>query len=136
MRPTVLASVVVAVGVTGTSSYFAFLPQSAGTIAFWVFAMGPTLVLGGIAAAWSKREEFLREWLTPKWGDFTRGAAGAVLLFCLAWGFTRLVAPIGSRREIWLVSLYAAIGDPRVPRRSPRPWPPPLSPKRCFGGGR
>jgi membrane protease YdiL (CAAX protease family) len=114
MRPAVLAAIAATVAVTGTASYFAFLPQSAGTIAFWVFAVGPTLVLGALAATWGKREEFLREWLTPKWGDFTRGAAGAVLLFCLAWAFARLAAPIGSKREIWLVSLYGEIGDPRV----------------------
>ena len=114
MRAMLLASVAVAVAVTATSSYFAFLPQSAGTIAFWVFAAGPTLVLGAAAAAWAKREEFLHEWLTPRWGDFTRGVVGAALLFSLAWSFARLAAPVGSKREIWLVSLYGEIGDPRV----------------------
>jgi membrane protease YdiL (CAAX protease family) len=114
MRARVLVSVAIAVAVTATSSYFAFLPQSAGTIAFWVLAAGPTLVLGAIAAAWGKREEFLREWLTPQWGDFTRGLAGAALLFSVAWAFARFAAPVGSKREIWLVSLYGEIGDPRV----------------------
>jgi membrane protease YdiL (CAAX protease family) len=114
VRPAALASIAIAIAVTGTASYFAFLPQSAGNVAFWVFSVGPTLVLGACAAAWGRRQEFLREWLAPKWGDFTRGVGGAVLLFSLAWAFTRLAAPIGSKHEIWLVSLYGEIGDPRM----------------------
>jgi membrane protease YdiL (CAAX protease family) len=114
MRPAATAFVAVVVIVTAIASYFAFLPQSSATIAFWVFAVGPTIVLAGLAAAWAQREELLAEWLSPKWGDFTRGVVGAVLLFCVAWAFARLVAPVGSTREIWLVSLYGAFGDPRV----------------------
>jgi membrane protease YdiL (CAAX protease family) len=114
MRPAAAAFVALAVVVTGVASYFAFLPQSSGTIAFWVFAVGPTLVLGALAAAWAAREDLLREWLSPKWGDFSRGVVGAVLLFCVAWASVHLVAPVGSTREIWLVSLYGEIGDPRV----------------------
>jgi uncharacterized protein len=114
MRPVAIAQIAAAVLVTGLSSYFAFRPESAGTIAFWGFATGPTLVLGALAAAWARREEFLREWLSPKWGDFTRGVVGAVVLFCAAWALVRLGAPVGSAREIWLVSLYGEIGDPRV----------------------
>lgn len=114
MRPTAVASVAVAMAVTGVAAYFAFLPQNGATVAFWALAVGPTLVLGAVAAVWAKREEFLREWLAPRWGDFTRGAIAAVLLFCLAWAFARFVAPIGSKREIWLVSLYGELGDPRV----------------------
>jgi uncharacterized protein len=100
--------------VTAAGSYFAFLPQSAGTIAFWAFATGPTLVLASLAATWAKHEGLLIEWLTPRWGDFTRGVVGAVLLFFVAWAFTRMVTPVGSGREIWLVTLYGEIGDPRV----------------------
>ena len=114
MRAGAIAFVAVAIAVTATSSYFAFSPQRAGSIAFWAFAAGPPLVLGAVAAAWGAREEFLREWLTPKAGDFTRGFVGAALLFGLAWAFARLVTPIGSTREIWLVSLYGEIGDPRA----------------------
>jgi membrane protease YdiL (CAAX protease family) len=113
MRPAV-ALVAVAVVVTGVASYFAFLPQSPGTVAFWVLASAPTLLLGAIAAAWAAREDLLREWLSPTWGDFTRGVVGAVLLFFVAWAFVRLLAPVGSQREIWLTSLYGEIGDPRV----------------------
>ena len=114
MRPVALAFVALSVVVTAVSSYFAFLPQSSGTVAFWVFAGGPTLLLAALAAAWAKREELLREWLSPRWGDFSRGVVAAVLLFGLAWAFSRIVTPVGSPREIWLVSLYGQLGDPRL----------------------
>jgi len=114
MRPVALAFVALSVAGVGLASYFAFLPQSSGTVAFWVLAGGPTLLLAGAAAAWAKREELLREWVTPRWGDFTRGVVGAMLLFGLAWALSRIVAPVGSPREIWLVSLYGQIGDPRL----------------------
>jgi uncharacterized protein len=106
----------VAVLGTAVTSYFAFSPARGATVAFWVLATAPTLALAAFAAAWAKREELLRDWLWPEWGDFTRGLAGAVVLFGLALGFSRLVAAVGSTREIWLVSLYAQVGDPRVLR--------------------
>jgi membrane protease YdiL (CAAX protease family) len=114
MRPAAIAFVSVAVVVTAFASYFAFLPESSGTIAFWVLSAGPTLVLGALAATWASREDLLREWLLPQWGDFTRGVVGAALFYGVAWAFVRFVAPVGSRREIWLVSLYGEIGDPRA----------------------
>jgi membrane protease YdiL (CAAX protease family) len=114
MRPSAIALVVVAVVVTGLASFFAFLPQHSGSTQLWLLAVGPTLVLGVLAAGWARRVDLLGEWLSPKWGDFTRGLVGAVLLFCISWAFVRLVAPVGSNREIWLVSLYGQLGDPRV----------------------
>ena len=103
-----------AVLLTAVTSYFAFRPQSSGTVAFWVLAGGPSLALGCVAGGWGEREGLLREWLSPKWGDFTRGVLGAGLLFAAAWGFARVVTPVGSPREIWLVTLYGQLGDPRV----------------------
>jgi uncharacterized protein len=114
MRPAGAAFVALAVLVTGITSYFAFSPALSGTLAFWALAGGPTLLLAGGAALWAHREEYLRDWLKPKAGDFTRGWLGAALLFALSWAFARLVAPVGSPRELWLVSLYGQIGDPRV----------------------
>jgi membrane protease YdiL (CAAX protease family) len=114
MRPAAAAFVALAVVATAVSSYFAFRPQSSGTVAFWVFAAAPQLLLGAVAAAWARREELLRQWITPKWGDFTRGVVGAALSFMVAWAFARIVAPPGSPRLIWLVSLYGQLGDPRL----------------------
>jgi uncharacterized protein len=114
MRPAAAAFVTVAVVVSAIASYVAFSPERSSTLAFWLFAGGPTLLLAALAAAWAKREDYLVEWLGPRWGDFSRGLIGAVALFGAAWTFARLVAPVGSSREIWLVSLYSQIGDPRV----------------------
>jgi membrane protease YdiL (CAAX protease family) len=114
MRPLAAVFVVITLVVVGAGAYFAFRPESSGTVAFWVFAAGPSLVLGTVAAAWARREDLLRDWLFPRWGDFTRGVAGAALFFGVAYAFTRIVAPVGSRREIWLVALYGQIGDPRL----------------------
>lgn len=114
MRPVAIGFVALSVVAVAIASYFAFLPQSSGTVAFWVLAGGPTLLLAAVAAAWAKREELLREWLVPRWGDFSRGVVGAVLLFGLAWAFSRIAMPVGSPREIWLVSLYGQIGDPKL----------------------
>jgi membrane protease YdiL (CAAX protease family) len=114
MRSSRSAFLAIAVVVTGISLYLAFAPARSGSIAFWALAAGPTVALAAVAATWASREGLLREWLSPKWGDFTRGVVGAMVLFAIGWAFARLVAPVGSAREIWLVSLYGQIGDPRA----------------------
>jgi membrane protease YdiL (CAAX protease family) len=107
----VVAAVVVAVGV---GMWFGFQPERSGTVAFWAITTAPTLVLSVVALVWAKREEMLREWLTPRGGDFTLAFFGAAALFAVAWAFARLACPVGSTREVWLVSLYSQLGDPRV----------------------
>ncbi len=72
------------------------------------------MVLGAIAVVAARHEDLLREWLSPRWGDFTRGLLGALVLFGAAWAFVRVLCPVASPREIWLVSLYGQIGDPRT----------------------
>jgi membrane protease YdiL (CAAX protease family) len=114
MRPAGALFVAVAFGVSCVTSYLAFQPARAGTLSFWALATGPTIVLGAFAAAWAEADGLLREWLAPRWGDFTRGLSGALALFVLAWVFVRVVAPVGSTREIWLVSIYGSLGDPRT----------------------
>ncbi len=84
MRPARVAFLAMTVVVTGIASYLAFSPSRAGSPAFWALAAGPTVALAVVAAAWAARDELLREWLSP------------------------------SPREIWLVSLYGQIGDPRA----------------------
>jgi membrane protease YdiL (CAAX protease family) len=114
MRPVATAHVAVAVIVTAVGSLLAFSPPRAGSLLFWALSGGPPVLLGAIAAIAAKREDLLREWLSPRWGDFTRGLLGALVLFAAAWAFVRVVCPVGSPREIWLVSLYGQIGDPRT----------------------
>src|SRR5580704_1822123 len=114
MRPAAAAFVTVVVVASAASSFVAFSRDRSATVAFWILAGGPTVLLAAVAAVWAKSEEYLWEWLAPKWGDFSRGLLGAAGLFGLAWAFARAVTPVGSPREIWLVSLYSQIGDPRV----------------------
>lgn len=114
MRPVAVAYIAAAVVLTAAAAYVAFLPQYSGTLVFWGLASGPSVVLAAVAAGWGRREQLLRGWLSPRWGDFSRGLAGGVVLFATAWGFCRVVMPVGSPREIWLVTLYGQIGDPRV----------------------
>lgn len=108
------AFIPLAVTVTALTAYLAFLPERSGTVGFWVLAVAPAVVLGTAAAAWGAREEFLGEWLRPRWGVPTGGVLGALGLYGFAWLSARAFAPVGSRREIWLVSAYAQLGDPRV----------------------
>lgn len=116
MRSFSAAAVVFVVVLTSIASCLAFGPWGSTTATFWALSTGPNLVLGAFAAAWAAREGLLREWLMPRWGDFTRALMGAVALFALAWAFARIAAPVGSPREIWLTTLYGHIGDPRVLR--------------------
>jgi membrane protease YdiL (CAAX protease family) len=113
MRPAALAFVAASVLVTAVASYLAFQPERSGTLAMWALAGGPTVLLALVAAAWARREELLRDWLVPRWGDFTRGLLGALALYAAAWAFTRVVTPASSPRALWVVSLYGQIGNPR-----------------------
>ena len=113
MRASAVSFVALAVVVTAITGWFAFSPAHAGTLGFWALAAGPSILLGALAAVWAQREELLREWLVPQWGDFTRGVVGAMVLFGIAWVFVRLVVPPGSERQIWLVSLYGQLGSRR-----------------------
>jgi membrane protease YdiL (CAAX protease family) len=113
MRPAAAALVVLAVAVTAVTSYLAFSPERSGTAGFWGLTVAPAVGLAAVAAVWAYRDELLSEWLTPRWGDATRGVFGAVVLFFAAWASARTVMPVGSPREVWLVSLYGQLGDPR-----------------------
>jgi membrane protease YdiL (CAAX protease family) len=116
MRPVAAAYIAVAVVLTGLCDYFAFLSKYSGTWTFWALAGGPSVLLAVVAAEWARREELLRDWLRPRAGDVTGGVLGAVLLVGVAWGFSRVVTPVGSPREIWLATLYGQIGNPFVLR--------------------
>jgi membrane protease YdiL (CAAX protease family) len=108
------AFVATAVVATGVGGYFAFQPARSGTPSFWALAGGPAMALAVVAAVWARREELLVDWLRPRSGDFTLGVVGAALFWAAGWGFSAVVTPVGSKREIWLATLYGQIGDPRV----------------------
>ncbi|MGA2450541.1 MAG: CPBP family intramembrane glutamic endopeptidase [Polyangiaceae bacterium] len=103
----------VVVLVTGLTSYEALEPQRSETLSFWLLAILPVTGLGAIAAAWAAHDGLLAEWVTPTWGDATRGVMGGLALLACAWGFARIATPVGSPREIWLVAFYGEVGNPR-----------------------
>jgi len=113
MRPLATFFVLFAMLVVGVTSYFAWAPSNGGTTTFWALAGGPSVGLGAIALWWATRDDLVRQWISPHWGDFTRGIVGAAALYGVAWAFGHFAAPVGSSREIWLVSLYGQIGDPQ-----------------------
>ncbi len=121
MRPAAAAYVAAAVVLTALAALLAFAPDRSGSLGFWMLAGAPSVVLALAALPWARSEGVLAGWMAPRWGDFTRGLLGAVALFALAWLFVHEVCPVGSRREIWLVTLYGQIGDPRT-LQAHAPW--------------
>ncbi|MGO8997261.1 MAG: lysostaphin resistance A-like protein [Polyangiaceae bacterium] len=110
------AAIVVFVGV---ASSMAFSASRAGEPSFWELAGGPVLALTPIALWWAWRRGELAAWMRPKAGDFSLGFLGAALLFGGAYAFSRIVAPGGSPRAIWLARLYLQLGDPNALRAHP-----------------
>lgn len=124
-----LVGIVVAIA---AGSHFAFQLARAGQPSFLVWLAIPTLAIAIVGAVRAYRDGDLYRrssfdessgggglgWLNVRSGDFTRGFAGSALLFGSAWGFMKLVAPVGSDRESWLARLYLQVGDPTTLRKS------------------
>lgn len=123
-----LVAIVVAIG---TGSHFAFQLARAGQPSFLLWIGVPTVLFAivGAVRAQSHGDLYRRStfderggsgagWLNVRSGDFTRGFAGAALLFGGAYGFSKLVAPVGSDRESWLARLYLQLGDPTTLRKN------------------
>lgn len=103
---------VIIVLAVGTGAYFGFLPDHARTPSFWLIVGAPTVVLAALGLFRAHKNEELRGWLKPEWGDFTRGFLGAAVLFAGAVVMSKVVFPAGSPRTIWLSTLYLQIGSP------------------------
>jgi membrane protease YdiL (CAAX protease family) len=123
-----LVAIVVAIA---AGSHFAFQLARAGQPSFLLWIAVPTVAIAVLGAIRAYRDGDLYRrssfdenggggagWLNVRSGDFTRGFAAAALLFGGAWGFTRLVAPVGSERESWLARLYLQLGDPSTLRKN------------------
>ena len=124
-----LVGIVVAIA---AGSHLAFQLSRAGQPSFLVWLAIPTVAIAVVGAVRAHRDGDLYRrssfdessgggglgWLNVRSGDFTRGFAGAALLFGSAWGFMKLVAPVGSDRESWLARLYLQVGDPTTLRKS------------------
>src|SRR5688572_26865551 len=79
----------------------------------------PTVLLAGAGLAKAHYDGTVKDWMTPKGGDFTRGFVGAALLFAGAYGFRKVIAPLdGSPHARWFIRLYTQVGDPAELRKS------------------
>ena len=121
-----LVAIVVAIA---TGSHFAFQLARAGQPSFLLWIGVPTVLIAiaGALRAHSNGDLYRRGsfderggagWLNVRSGDFTRGFAGAAILFGAAYAFTKVVAPVGSDRESWLARLYLQLGDPSTLRKN------------------
>lgn len=120
-----LAAIVLAIG---TGAHFAFQLSRAGQPSFFLCIAAPTIIIAIIGAVRAHREGNLYRrssfdeggagWLNVRSGDFTRGFFAAALLFGVAYGAMKVVAPAGSDRESWVARLYLQIGDPTQLKRS------------------
>lgn len=102
--------------IAGAATAFAFRPANAGAPAFWLSLCGAGAVLAaGGTLACAKLGDW--RWILPRWGDITKGAFAAGLLFGLAFVFVRL-ALTGTPREAWLERVYAQLGEPAALREA------------------
>lgn len=97
---------------------FAFQLERAGQLTFVVVLAAPLVVFAGYAVARAYRDGVLKDLLTVRSGDFSRGFAAAGVLFGLAYGAGRIFAAQGSPRESWLARVYLQIGDPTTLRKN------------------
>lgn len=109
-----LAAVVLAIG---TGAHFSFQLDRAGSPWFFSWIAIPTVILAALGAAIGHSEGVLKEWLRVKTGDFSRGFAGTAILFAMAWGAARMVAPSGTPRDSWLARFYLQLGTPTMLRQ-------------------
>jgi hypothetical protein len=110
-----LAGIVLAVAI---ASHLAFAESRAGTR--WVFILMaiPTVVLAIVGCVRAYQDGILKDWISVRGGDFTRGFASAAILFGVAYGFSKYVTPPTSPQAVWLARLYDQIGDPGELRKN------------------
>jgi len=102
-----------------TATYAAaFRPEAAGTGGFlWIFAV-PHLLLAAFALRQLAKDGTLPARLAPRWGDLSLGVLVAGLLLVCSWGARAVLVPSGTPRTLWLLMLYAQLGDPDALQRS------------------
>ena len=84
--------------------------ERAGTLSFTLWAIGPSVVLAALGAAWLRREDGELALLAPRWGDASLGIVCALALFGGAWLLVHVLAPAGTPREAWMARIYLQLG--------------------------
>lgn len=108
--------VVSALLVSAGASAWAFRAQNAGEVAFPQTLLAASLALAVVALVRAYRDGELLDWIKPKWGDFSGGAATALVLFAVTYGLVKVLTPDASPRQAWLLRLYLQMGDPTTLR--------------------
>lgn len=110
-----LAGIVLAVAVGAQA---AFAPSRAGTPQVFIFMAIPTVGLALVGIGRAYRDGVLKDWAGVKGGDFTRGFAGAALLFGASYIFSKVITPPTAPQAVWLARLYEQAGDPAELRKA------------------
>ena len=82
--------IVVPVLLVAIGTSMGFRETLAGTVAGYFWAAGPSIGLALFALAYAWRRSELKLWMTPQWGDISRGFVSAIALFGVSFGFVKL----------------------------------------------
>jgi hypothetical protein len=104
--------------VTAAVLGFAFRPELAGTMTFWIALVGAYGAMGALAVYRLWNDGTLLDVLKPKWGDLSMGAVVAAVLLVASWAARSVVVPAGTPRQGWLLRVYLQLGDAEQVQRS------------------
>jgi membrane protease YdiL (CAAX protease family) len=110
--------VVLAVLVVAAATAWSFRLDAAGTTGFWIGLGVPYLALTALALYRMWDDGTLIDKLVPRWGDLSIGAVTAALLLMASWATRSALAPAGTPRFLWLLRVYAQVGNPETIQRS------------------
>ena len=113
MRLAALAVVLVA-----AANAWCFRLEAAGTWSFWLGLTLPYLALASLALYRMWDDGTLLDKLKPRWGDLSIGAVTAAVLLMASWAARAALAPVGTPRFLWLLRVYAQVGNPETIQRS------------------
>lgn len=105
-------------GLIGAAMALAFRAAFAGSPAFWLALGVPYAGLAALAVLRLWRAGALLDVLAPRWGDFSFGVVAGGLLVLSGLAARAVLAPAGSTRIIWLLRIYAQIGNADAVQRS------------------
>jgi hypothetical protein len=110
--------VALVVVVTTAIFAYAFRPQLANSLHFWLAIAIPYLLLSGLALHKMWDDGTLIDILKPRWGDVSIAALVTTLLFLGSWAGRAVLAPAGTARQAWVFRIYLQIGEAEVLERS------------------
>jgi membrane protease YdiL (CAAX protease family) len=110
-----LAAIAVVVSAIGNA--VAFRESLQGSAAFWLWILGPTLLLALLSLRVMWNNGTLVDRFTPRWGDLSISLTASVLLVA-SWVARGALSPSGTTRQSWLYRVYLQLGDPETLQNS------------------